>query len=126
MVLAAAGQFCASASLAQNGKTVSKLIFQAANAGAKSLFLPEASDYIAGSPAETIALAEPVTSSPFIREIQETLRGLPADKKLEVSVGVHEPTENRDRVKNTLLWLNSNGEITERYQKIHLFDVDIK
>jgi predicted amidohydrolase len=29
-------------------------------------------------------------------------------------------------VKNTLIWIDEDGRITQRYQKIHLFDVDIK
>jgi predicted amidohydrolase len=29
-------------------------------------------------------------------------------------------------VKNTLIWIDEQGDITQRYQKLHLFDVDIK
>jgi len=29
-------------------------------------------------------------------------------------------------VKNTLIWIDEEGEITHRYQKLHLFDVDIE
>jgi predicted amidohydrolase len=29
-------------------------------------------------------------------------------------------------VKNTLLWIDEQGKITQRYQKLHLFDVEIK
>jgi predicted amidohydrolase len=29
-------------------------------------------------------------------------------------------------VKNTVLWIDEQGSITQRYQKLHLFDVDIK
>jgi predicted amidohydrolase len=42
---------------------------------------------------------------------------------------VHEPApaqEGEKKVKNTLLWIDEEGNITQRYQKIHLFDVDIK
>jgi predicted amidohydrolase len=126
MVVAAVGQFCATASLTQNAQVVCKLIQQAATAGAKALFLPEASDYIGGSAAETVKLARSVDESPFIQEIRKTLIELPTDRKLHVSVGVHEPTDAHDRVKNTLLWLDGTGTVAHRYQKIHLFDVDIK
>ena len=29
-------------------------------------------------------------------------------------------------MKNTLLWIDEQGQIVQRYQKLHLFDVDIE
>ena len=46
--------------------------------------------------------------------------------KLPINVGIHEPAEGGKRVKNSLIWIDEKGEITQRYQKLHLFDVDIK
>ncbi|KAK9379848.1 carbon-nitrogen hydrolase [Kockiozyma suomiensis] len=124
MTLAAAGQFCATASAAENLESAKKLIKKATEAGAKVLFLPEASDYIARSPAETVQLAKSADKSDFVIGIQEELKRL--EKPLEVSVGIHESVDGEDRCKNTLLWINSVGEITQRYQKLHLFDVNMK
>lgn len=87
----------------------------------QALFLPEASDYIGSSPAETISLAQPVEKSEFVLGLQrEAQQG-----KLHINVGIHEPAAD-GRVKNTLVWINEKGAITQRYQKVHLFDVDIK
>lgn len=42
-------------------------------------------------------------------------------------MGVHEPSDDpkSNRIKNTLLWINEVGEITQRYQKLHLFDLEL-
>lgn len=124
MVLAAVGQFCASNSLIRNGEIVAGLIVKAAKLGAKVLFLPEASDYIAGAAEETIQLAKPVETSEFIHSIKQTLSTVA--NAPDISVGVHEPADGHKRVKNTLLYFNGNGQLLHRYQKIHLFDVDIE
>ncbi|GAB1316477.1 Carbon-nitrogen hydrolase [Madurella fahalii] len=98
------------------------LVRKAVKAGAKALFLPEASDYIAGSGEETVRLVKPVHESEFVQGLREDARR----EKLLIHVGVHEPGLDTHRVKNTVLWINEQGEVAQRYQKIHLFDVDIK
>lgn len=60
--------------------------------------------------------------SPFVLGLQEEAKKY----KLPINVGVHEPTSDGKKVKNTLLWIDEQGEIRHRYQKLHLFDVDIK
>lgn len=130
MTVIAIGQMCSSSNLLNNGIVASRLAKEAAQKGAHMLFLPEASDYIASNAAHSKSLVQPVTRSPFLLELRSTLRDLnAAGTPLEVLVGVHEPSENMvedPRTKNTLLHLNNNGEIVHRYQKLHLFDVDIK
>lgn len=123
--LVAVGQLCSTASLRDNAASVGRLIKQTSESGAKVLFLPEASDYIAGNPEETISLAQHANESEFMKGIRSHLLEIPEDKRPEISVGIHEPVENENRVKNTLLWLDNSGDIKHRYQKIHLFDVDI-
>lgn len=42
-------------------------------------------------------------------------------------MGIHEPTAPpSQRIKNTLIWIDENGNIKHRYQKLHLFDVDLR
>ncbi|KAF2461002.1 nitrilase [Lineolata rhizophorae] len=122
MAIAAVGQICSTASMAHNLSQCRQLVNKAAAIGAKALFLPEASDYIAPSATETVALVQPVTSSEFVLGLQDMAR----KAKLPVNVGVHEPAQGGEKVKNTLLWIDESGEIVQRYQKLHLFDVDIK
>lgn len=46
--------------------------------------------------------------------------------KVSINVGIHEPAEGGKKVKNTSIWIDERGDIVQRYQKIHLFDVEIK
>lgn len=118
----AIGQIRSTSSLAQNLAQCTTLIQKASAAGAAGLFLPEAADYIASNASETVALVQPVETSPFVLGIQEQAK----KHSLPVNVGVHEPTTSGQKVKNTLLWIDEQGKITHRYQKLHLFDVEIK
>jgi len=88
----------------------------------QALFLPEATDYIGSTPQETVGLVKPVNESEFVLGLREEARR----EKLPIHVGVHEPGLDRQKVKNTVLWINEHGEIAHRYQKMHLFDVEIK
>ncbi|KAK3943438.1 carbon-nitrogen hydrolase [Diplogelasinospora grovesii] len=60
--------------------------------------------------------------APFVLGLQAEAKR----EKLPIHVGIHEPGSDPQKVKNTVVWINENGEITQRYQKIHLFDVEIK
>ncbi|KAF1989408.1 nitrilase [Aulographum hederae CBS 113979] len=132
MVLAAVGQICSTASMAHNLSQCRILVQKAVAAGAKTLFLPEASDYIASSPSESLSLCRPASQSEFVQGLQSLSR----QHKLPINVGVHEPSDSdaqgnvaadqKKKMKNTLLWIDEMGEIVQRYQKVHLFDVEIE
>jgi predicted amidohydrolase len=98
------------------------LISQAAKGGAKALFLPEASDYISLNAKESLSLVEPADTGVFMTGIRKAAK----EHGIAVNVGIHEPTDDKKRVKNTLLWIDENGDLIKRYQKIHLFDVDLE
>jgi beta-ureidopropionase len=128
MVLIAAGQLASTSSLATNASLVIQLIDKAVERKARILFLPEASDYIAKSQQFSSKLAQPFATSPFVTAIQRKLHSLYHENKyeLDVSVGIHEPSAtNPAKVLNTLIYFNSKGELINRYQKIHLFDVTV-
>ncbi|KAK0644091.1 carbon-nitrogen hydrolase [Cercophora newfieldiana] len=120
--LVAVGQLTSTANVAHNLRQCQVLVRKAVKAGAKTLFLPEASDYIATSGEEGATLVRPVQESLFVRGLQEEARR----EKLPIHVGIHEPGEDPHKVKNTVIWIDENGTIAQRYQKVHLFDVDIK
>jgi predicted amidohydrolase len=115
----AVGQMRSTASMAQNLSQAQSLCRKAHEAGASALFLPEAADYITTSGG--LKLCKPVQDSEFVLGLQQEAKRY----QLPISVGVHEPADG-EKVKNTLLWIDATGAITQRYQKLHLFDVDIK
>jgi predicted amidohydrolase len=86
------------------------------------LFLPEASDYIGGSAAETVSLAAPLSQSLFVNGLRAAARA----HGIAICVGIHEPSDDGTKVKNCLLWISDSGDISQKYQKIHLFDVDLE
>ena len=62
------------------------------------------------------------SQSEFVKGLQREA----AREGLPINVGIHEPAQGGKKVKNTLIWIDEKGEITQRYQKLHLFDVEIK
>ncbi|ORX51906.1 carbon-nitrogen hydrolase [Hesseltinella vesiculosa] len=120
MALAAVGQFCATSFVEANTKICCGLIKKAAERGAKMLFLPEASDFIAESKEQALSLA---SNHVFIQGVQQAAK----DANIWVSVGFHEQChEDTQRLFNTQIVMNDNGSVVAHYRKIHLFDVDIK
>ncbi|KAH7095451.1 carbon-nitrogen hydrolase [Paraphoma chrysanthemicola] len=117
MPLAAIGQIRSTSSRPANLSQCQTLIRKASAAHAQALFLPEASDYIGPS-----SLCQPIETSPFVTGLQKSAQ----EYRIPVSVGIHEPAPSGSKVKNTLIWINAEGQITQRYQKVHLFDVDIE
>ncbi|EPS33559.1 putative hydrolase nit2 [Penicillium oxalicum] len=121
MVLAAVGQLCATACIKSNLIQCQTLVRKAALAGAKVLFLPEASDYIATSAEESFALANSSDCAHFISALKDDAR----QEGIHINVGIHEVASGH-RLKNSLVWIDDKGTVTQNYQKIHLFDVEIK
>lgn len=77
-----------------------------------------------------MSLVRPASSNPFILGLQHDAR----THAIHINVGVHEPGDGeaegrggdgKQKVKNTLIWIDHHGAITHRYQKVHLFDVDM-
>ncbi|CAG8982717.1 hypothetical protein HYALB_00000998 [Hymenoscyphus albidus] len=117
MVKAAVGQICSTSSMSHNLSICKYLAGKAVEDGAKVLFLPEASDYIANNPTESLALARPMDSSPFVLGIRKVAKEL----FLAVNVGIHVPAPD-NKVFNRSCWINAEGEIESYYDKLHLFD----
>lgn len=83
--------------------------------------MPEASDYIATSAEESFALAQ----SPDCREFLSALQKFAKLESMHINVGIHQ-VASEHRLRNCLVWIDDQGIVTQNYQKVHLFDVDIK
>ena len=65
----------------------------------------------------------PVGSSPYVPGLQSLVK----DNKIAINAGIHEPgLLSSKKIRNTSIWIDEEGEIVQRYQKLHLFDMDIK
>lgn len=123
MVLAAVVQLCSTACPVRNLSLAQSVIARAAAAGAKLVWLPEASDFIAPA-ADVPSLSEPLVSSYFLQGIQEAAERA----RVFVGVGVHEtPRPGSDdaadgRCYNTNVLVSPCGEVTGMYRKVRLID----
>ncbi|KAG6360188.1 hypothetical protein INS49_011244 [Diaporthe citri] len=139
----AIGQICSTADIPHNLEQCLKLVKEAAHAGAKAIFFPEASDYIASSPQESLSLAKPESESPFVLGLQAAAK----EHEIHISVGVHVPVPAEQtpaapapsspsspppgpaataatKLLNRTIWVLPTGEVDEArsYDKLHLFD----
>jgi predicted amidohydrolase len=115
--------FSSTNSIKTNLKKSVILMKEAAEKGAKAIFFPEATDYVATNSKESVALAQPLTSieSPTFLDI---ISKYSKELKLIVSLGVHEKSLESNRIFNTHVLID-NGDLTGIYRKLHLFDVDL-
>ncbi|MBW0488587.1 hypothetical protein O181_028302 [Austropuccinia psidii MF-1] len=121
MVLAAVAQLCSRADIMENLVRCQSIIRRASAQGAKMIFLPEASDFIA-DPSCYPSLSTTLDKSKFVQGIQSSAR----QYQCWVSVGVHEKnSEGSKKCFNTSLIISDQGLIEQAYRKIHLFDIDL-
>ncbi|KAM9692499.1 deaminated glutathione amidase isoform 3-T3 [Dama dama] len=108
----------------QNFKTCAELIREAARLGACLAFLPEAFDFIARDPAETLRLSEPLGG-----KLLEEYTQLARECGLWLSLGgFHErgqDWEQTQKIYNCHVILNNMGSVVATYRKTHLCDVEI-
>lgn len=119
----AVGQICSTADPLHNLAQCQQLVSKAASGGAKVLFLPEAADYVASSPEQSKSLCKSAAESVFVKGLQDAAR----QHKLPINVGIHEPCEDstNGKMRNSLIYIDENGDIAQRYIKLHLFNMDL-
>jgi nitrilase len=105
-----------------NLQSATRLLETAARAGAGLAVLPENFACMATSDAERLTIAEDIGSGPIQGFLSEQARRLGI-----WLVGGTFPTKTTtpSRVRSTCLLIDNNGATVARYDKIHLFDVEL-
>jgi deaminated glutathione amidase len=114
-------QMTSRADKAANLQTAERLVAQAAATGADIVVLPEKWNAI-GDAALYHATAEPLDGGESVAAMSDWARthGITL-----VGGSIAERREGRDKLSNTSLAFDSEGQIVGVYRKIHLFDVEV-
>jgi predicted amidohydrolase len=114
-------QFCASGSKAENLERMEPLVARAAATGADLVLLPEKWNGI-GTHEIILDVAEPVDSG-------ESVGAMSAWAKQHgitlVGGSIVESREGREKLSNTCVVFDPQGEVVATYRKIHMFDVEV-
>ena len=114
-------QFCSSGSKAENLERMEPLVARAAATGADLVLLPEKWNGI-GTHEIILDVAEPLDSG-------ESVGAMSAWAKQHgitlVGGSIVESREGREKLSNTCVVFDPQGEIAATYRKIHMFDVEV-
>lgn len=107
--------------LAANFTTCSRLVKEAAAAGAKLLCFPENFSYIGAELGDSVKIAEPL-DGPILQGYCDLAR----ESKIWLSLGgFQEKGSDDSHLRNTHVIVDDAGNIRSKYSKMHLFDVDV-
>ncbi len=122
MTRVAAIQMVSTANLLENLASAARLIEQAAATGAELAVLPEYFPIISDNERDKFACRETYGSGP----IQDFIAAAASRHKIWLMAGSI-PLDSGDpaRVYNSCLLYNPDGKVVARYEKIHLFDVQV-
>ncbi len=120
--IATAIQMTSSADLAENLHTANRLISEAADKGAKLILLPENFAFMGRDDRDKLAIAEPDGFGP----IQNFLADCARHHKIWLAGGsVPLQSSDPEKIRAACLIYNPQGQRAARYDKVHLFDVDV-
>ncbi|KAL7153349.1 hypothetical protein ABFS83_04G162200 [Erythranthe nasuta] len=120
-VRVAAAQMTSINDLSFNFTTCSRLVKEAAAAGAKLLCFPENFSYVGAKSGDSLSIAEPLDGP-----IMTKYRSLAKESNIWLSLGGFQETGSDDsHLRNTHVLIDDSGDIRSTYRKMHLFDVDV-
>ncbi|KAL0421872.1 UNVERIFIED_CONTAM: Deaminated glutathione amidase, chloroplastic/cytosolic [Sesamum latifolium] len=116
-VRVAAAQMTSINDLSANFITCSRLVKEAATAGAKLLCFPENFSYVGAKAGDSLTVAEPLDGPIII---------LARESNIWLSLGgFQEKGSDDSHLCNTHVLIDDSGNIRSTYRKMHLFDVDV-
>ncbi|CAH2060317.1 unnamed protein product [Thlaspi arvense] len=119
-VRVAAAQMTSVNDLMVNFNTCSRLIQEAATAGAKLICFPENFSYMGEKSGDSVKIAEALDGP-----VMQQYCSLARDSKIWLSLGGFQERFDDTHLCNTHVVIDDAGMIQSTYQKMHLFDVDV-
>ncbi|KAL8093291.1 deaminated glutathione amidase, chloroplastic/cytosolic isoform X1 [Apium graveolens] len=117
----AAAQMTSINDLAANFSTCSRLVKEAASAGAKMICFPENFSYVGAADGDSLKIAEPLDGP-----IMKGYCSLARESSMWLSLGGFQEKGSDDaHLRNTHVLIDNAGNIKSTYSKMHLFDVDV-
>jgi predicted amidohydrolase len=114
-------QLTADREFAPNIDKIIRMIRRAAEEGVDFVTLPENATMIEPVQASALRKAVPEAEHPALQAFADVVR----ETGVWLLIGSLSIKREDDRIANRSFLLNGNGEITARYDKIHLFDVQL-
>ncbi|XP_010520145.1 PREDICTED: nitrilase-like protein 2 [Tarenaya hassleriana] len=106
--------------LAANFATCSRLVKEAASAGATLICFPENFSYVGAKEGDSVRVAEPLDGP-----VMQRYCSLARDSNIWLSLGGFQERFDETRLCNTHVVIDDAGVIRSTYRKMHLFDVDV-
>jgi len=106
----------------KNLEVVTELAAEAKRRSATVAFFPEACDFLADNKKDIVAMAEPLTG-----QTVTSYKEIAVKNDIWLSLGgIHEASDNVEKIYNTHILINNEGQLVAAYRKVHLFDMDNK
>jgi deaminated glutathione amidase len=114
----AVAQFAPGPDKPENAESIRALVSIARSQGSELVVFPEYSMFSVPTIDERfLASAEPV-DGPFVSGLRE----LATAEQVAIVCGINETTDTPTHIHNTVLAIDSNGQVAATYRKLHLYD----
>lgn len=114
-------QMCSGRDVARNARDATALIREAASGGARYVQTPEATNLMELDRERLFAAAEPEAANAGLQQFADLAREL----RIWLHLGSLVVKASETRLANRAFLISPAGEVTARYDKIHMFDVDL-
>jgi predicted amidohydrolase len=112
---------CSGRDVARNVRDATALIREAASGGATYIQTPEVTNLMELERERLFAAAEPEEANVALQQFAD----LAKDLSIWLHLGSMVIKEGEDKLANRAFLISPAGEVTARYDKIHMFDVDL-